>query len=394
MNPLSLEGIRVVDFSWVMAGPMTTKMLGAMGAEIIKIESSTRPEFSVRDGMFAVINNNKKSCTLNITTPEGQEMIRELVRSSHVVVENFSSRVLAKYGLSYDTLREIRPDIIFVSASGMGRTGPEKDLLAYGSLLQGYSGRVGMIGEPNPALEAMGILPAWTDPITALWETTAILAAIRHWRQTGRGAYVDLSMLEATVALLPEALLHAALGRQVPERRSVTEAGAAPSGCFRCAGEDEWLALSVRTPQEWEGLRRVMGEAAPADAGLAGAQPRLAAKEDLNGRLAAWLRTRDAAATEAALHAAGVPASRSRHMAEIVDDPHMRARSMFQQIDGEVQMATLPWLADDRSAAGGAWRGDFAPTPAIGQHNDYVFGELLGLSPERRAELAEAGTIR
>ncbi|ADH90794.1 L-carnitine dehydratase/bile acid-inducible protein F [Ancylobacter novellus DSM 506] len=389
MNPLSLDGIRIVDFSWVMAGPMTTKMLGAMGAEVVKIESASRPEFSVRDGMFSVINNNKKSCTLNITTPEGQDLIRELVKSSHVVVENFSSRVLVKYGLSYDVLREIKPDIIFVSASGMGRTGPEKDLLAYGSLLQGYSGRVGMIGEPNPALEAMGILPAWTDPITALWETTAILSAIRHWRQTGQGAYVDLSMLEATVALLPEALLHAALGREVPERRSVTETGAAPSGCFRCAGEDSWLALSVRTEEEWRGLCRVMNDADLAGAPFtADAASRLAAKDELNARVASWLRGQDARAVEAALHAAGVPASRSRDMGEIVADPHMRERAMFREIDGEVQMATLPWLAADK------WRGAFSPTPPIGRDNDYVFGTLLGLSSERRAELAEAGTIR
>jgi benzylsuccinate CoA-transferase BbsF subunit len=389
MNPLSLQGIRVVDFSWVMAGPMSTKMLGAMGAEVIKVESSTRPEFSVRDGMFSVINNNKKSCTLNITTPEGQEIIRDLVRSSHVVVENFSSRVLAKYGLSYDTLRAIKPDLIFVSASGMGRTGPEKDLLAYGSLLQGYSGRVGMIGTPNAALEAMGILPAWTDPVTALWETIAILAAIRHWRRTGYGAYVDLAMLEGTVALLPEALLHAALGLDVPERRSVTETGASPSGCFRCAGPDNWLALSVRTEQDWQGLCRVM-----ADAGLdrlpsvATAEERLAAKQDLNRRVAGWLRTHDAAEVEAALHAQGISAARSRHMREIVEDPHMRERAMFREIDGKVQMATLPWLAPQD------WRGEYTPTPSIGQDNDYVFGTLLGLSAERRAELANAGVIR
>jgi benzylsuccinate CoA-transferase BbsF subunit len=387
MNKLSLSGIRIVDFSWVMAGPMTTKMLGAMGAEIIKIESSTRAEFSVRDGMFSVINNNKKSCTLNFTTPEGQDLIRGLVASSNVVVENFSSRVLAQYGLSYDKLREVKPDIIFVSASGMGRTGPERDLLAYGSLLQGYSGRVGMIGEPNPALEAMGILPAWTDPITALWETMAILSAVHHWRRTGQGAYVDLSMLEATVALLPEALLHAALGEQVAERRSTTEAGASPSGVFRCAGADEWLALSVRTEEEWRGLCRVVGDADFAS-GAGDAASRLAAKAELNARLAEWLRTRDAAAIETALHAEGVPAARSRNMAELVADPHMRARAMFREIDGQTEMATLPWLASD------LWRGDFAPTPPIGRDNDYVFGTLLGLSAERRAELAEAGAIR
>lgn len=388
MNNLTLGGIRIVDFSWVMAGPMTTKMLGAMGAEIIKIESTTRPEFSVRDGMFSVINNNKFSCTLNITTPAGQDLIRELVSSSHVVVENFSSRVLEKYGLSYAHLRTVKPDIVFVSASGMGRTGPERDLLAYGSLLQGYSGRVGMIGKPNPALEAMGILPAWTDPITALWETLAILAALRHWRETGEGSYVDLSMLEATVALLPEALLHAALGLDVPESRSTTEPGASPSGCFRCAGADDWLALSVRTEEQWRALCRVVGpEVFPATTAM-DAAARLAAKQDLNARLAAWLRTQPAAAVEAALRESGVPASRSRNMSELVADAHMKARAMFREIDGTVEMATLPWLTSD------LWRGAFAPTPQIGRDNDYVFGTLLGLSSERRSELVEAGTIR
>jgi benzylsuccinate CoA-transferase BbsF subunit len=389
MNELALRGIRVVDFSWVMAGPMSTKMLGAMGAEIVKIESSSRPEFSVRDGMFSVINNNKRSCTLNITTPEGQDLIRQLVASSHVVVENFSSRVLVKYGLSYDQLREINPDIIFVSASGMGRTGPERDLLAYGSLLQGYSGRVGMIGKPNPALEAMGILPAWTDPITALWETMAILAAVHHWRRTGQGAYIDLSMLEATVALLPEALLHAALGQPIPEARSVTETDAAPSGCFRCAGPDSWLALSVRDESEWQGLCRAMGDAAPAsDPRFATEAARRAEKQALNAAVAAWLATQDAAAAEARLQENGVPASRSRNMGELTGDPHMLERNMFQNRNGQVEMATLPWLTED------GWRGGFSPTPALGADNDYVFGTVLGLSARKRAELVESGTIR
>ncbi|MBZ9870413.1 CoA transferase [Mesorhizobium sp. BR1-1-9] len=389
MKKQNLNGIRIVDFSWVMAGPMATKMLGAMGAEVIKIESSTRPEFSVRDGMFSVINNNKRSCTLNITTPEGQDTVRDLVASSNVVVENFSSRVLVKYGLSYDELRKVKPDIIFVSASGMGRTGPERDLLAYGSLLQGYSGRVGMIGKPNPTLEAMGILPAWTDPITALWETMSILAAIHHWRRTGQGAYVDLSMLEATVSLLPEALLHAALGKAVPERRSVTETGAAPSGCFRCAGADEWIALSVRNEPEWHGLCRAMGDMAPPpDRYLADDASRYAAKEELNLLVATWLKSQAASAAEVALQDNAVPAARSRNMGQLIKDRHMWERAMFREIGGHIEMGTLPWLTED------LWRGDFKPTPALGADNDYVFGTLLGLSAERRAELVEAGTIR
>jgi benzylsuccinate CoA-transferase BbsF subunit len=246
-----------------------------------------------------------------------------------------------------------------------------------------------MIGKPNPALEAMGILPAWTDPITALWETMSILTAIRHWRQTGQGAYIDLSMLEATVALLPEALLHAALEKTVPESRSITEPGASPSGCFRCSGDDDWLALSVRNEAEWQGFCRVM--VTPdftSNPRFADVESRLLAKEEINTRVAAWLRGQKADAMQASLQKNGVPSSRSRNMGQLATDAHMQARAMFREIEGKIEMATLPWLVDD------LWRGEFAPTPAIGGDNDYVFGTLLGLSPERRAELAEAGTIR
>jgi benzylsuccinate CoA-transferase BbsF subunit len=233
----------------------------------------------------------------------------------------------------------------------------------------------------------MGILPAWTDPITALWETTAILAAIHHWRRSGQGAYVDLSMLEATVSLLPEALLHAALGKAVPERRSVTETGASPSGCFRCAGEDEWIGLSVRNEAEWHGLCRAMGGQAPAMT-VADDASRHAAKAQLNEQVAAWLCSQDAAAAETALQKNGVPAARSRNMDQLVKDGHLWQRAVFREIGGRVEMGTLPWMTED------LWRGEFTPTPALGADNDYVFGTLLGLSAARRAELVEAGAIR
>ena len=131
---------------------------------------------------------------------------------SDIVVENFSARVLQSYRLGYEDLRKVKPELIYVSASGVGRSGPQRDALAYGTLLQAYSGRAGLIGQPNERIEAMGILPIWTDPVTALWETFAILSAVHHRRRTGRGSYVDLSMLEATVALLPESLMRLSMG--------------------------------------------------------------------------------------------------------------------------------------------------------------------------------------
>jgi crotonobetainyl-CoA:carnitine CoA-transferase CaiB-like acyl-CoA transferase len=386
---LPLAGLRVVDFSWVVAGPMATKMLGALGAEIIKIESTRRPEFAHRSGWFAVVNNNKRSCTVDITTPEGQGLIRDLVATSDVVVENFSSRVLRKNNLAYEDLAEVRPDLVYVSASGLGREGPERDLLAYGSLLQAYSGRVGLIGRANPALEGMGIMPAWTDPVTSLWESVAIMAALRHHAATGRGAFIDLSMLEATVTLLPEAVLLAGLGRPVPRNGSEEDLGAAPAGLFRCAGEDDWLALSAPRDAAWGGLCRALGRADWLDeAALQTAAGRLAAQQRLRQDIAAWCAARDGKAAAAALHAHGVPAARSRGIHELVRDPHLTERGLFRQLPDGQWSITLPWLGL------GGDRGALTPRPGLGADNDYVFGDLLRLAPARREALAEAGAIR
>ncbi|MEJ1974746.1 MAG: CoA transferase [Acetobacteraceae bacterium] len=255
--PGVLAGIRVVDFSWVLAGPMATKMLAGMGAEVIKIESGARPEHVQRYPWSAVVNAGKLSCTINLGQPEGPALIRRLIGMSDMVVENFSAGVLAKYGLDYAALRDVRPDLIFVSASGTGRAGPQRNALAYGTLLQAYSGRAGMIATPNPRLEAMGILPAWTDPITALWESCAMLAAIRHRRRTGEGAFIDLSMLESTVALLPESLFREALGSggaapaatatPAPPRPAASAApGTIPGSSSRCAATRSGPAFAPR----------------------------------------------------------------------------------------------------------------------------------------------------
>jgi crotonobetainyl-CoA:carnitine CoA-transferase CaiB-like acyl-CoA transferase len=386
---LPLTGVRVVDFSWVMAGPMATKMLGAMGAEIIKIESTARPEFSFREAWFAVINSNKKSCTLDITRPEAQAILHDLVATSDVVVENFSSRVLAKNNLAYEQLAKIKPDIIFVSASGLGRTGPERDVLAYGSLLQAYSGRVGMMGRMNPELEGMGVMPAWTDPVTALWETIAILAALRHRRQTGEGIYIDLSMLEATVALLPDAILRAGLGQPQRDKSVRGEPGAAPSGCFRCAGVDDWLALSIRTDQQWRAFCGVLAQDALTQRkDLATAPGRLAATTALNEIVTAWCRRISAAEAEILLQTRAIPAVRVRGIHDLVRDAHLAKRGAFRQLGDGSWTTTLPWIAE------GGWRGEYSPTPPLGSHNSYVLGDILGLSADRQEELRSDGVIR
>jgi crotonobetainyl-CoA:carnitine CoA-transferase CaiB-like acyl-CoA transferase len=360
-----------------------------MGAEIIKVESTTRPEFSFREAWFAVINNNKKSVTLDITRPEAQAILHDLVATSDVVVENFSSRVLAKNNLAYQHLSKIKPDLIFVSASGLGRTGPERDVLAYGSLLQAYSGRVGMMGRMNPELEGMGVMPAWTDPVTALWETISILAALRHRDQTGEGCYIDLSMLEATVALLPDAILRAGLGQPQRDKADRGAFGAAPSGCFRCAGADDWLALSVRTDEQWRALYGAIGgDELARRSSFDTAAGRRRVSHEVNEIVAAWCRGISAAEAEGLLQSRGVPAVRVRGIHDLVRDAHLAERGAFRQLGDGSWTTTLPWIAD------GGWRGEYSPTPPLGSHNRYVLGDILGLSANRQEELRSAGVIR
>ena len=391
---LPLKGIRVVDFSWVVAGPMATKMLAAMGAEVIKIESMQRPEFKKRKGYFQLLNGGKRSCTVNISHPEGQALLHRLVQKSDVVVENFSSQVLGKYQLSEADFRPLKPDLIYCSASGVGRTGPQKDVLAYGTLLQGYSGRSALIGEINAALEGMGIVPAWTDPVTTMWEVAAILAALHHRNRTGEGAFLDVSMLEATVSLLPESLARYSLtGENVGPTRA-HEGGCSPCGVFRGGnGEsaemaDAWMSISVSTEKHWQALCVAMDRTDlaldPMHMSTAG---RLTCLDKLNAIVADWIARTGTNNAVARLQSAGIPASASRNLMELLSDEHLLTRGVFPNTPHGSRGIALPWQDET------GWRGQVGSVPQLGEHNDYVFGELLGLNRSRIQELIDSGAI-
>jgi benzylsuccinate CoA-transferase BbsF subunit len=370
----ALAGVRIVDFSWVMAGPLCTKMLGAMGAEVIKIESSTRPEFKNRSGWFDILNNSKRSCTIDITSAAGQSVLHKLVAVSDVLIENFSAGVLAKHGLSYEELQRIRPSLVYVSASGLGRTGPLRDALAYGTLLQAFSGRSALVGTPNPSLEAMGVLPAWTDPITAFWEAVSITAALVGTRRTGRGAFVDLSMLEGTIALLPESLLSAQGIGPAPADINA-ERAAAPCGCFRCCDDDGWLALSVLTDHEWIATCRALGiVGVEADGRFDSAAARRRHKTEVNAMVGVALRKLSSFDAERRLQAVDVPASRSRHIFEIVDAHDRSGSSLFPRMPGGRRTIAMPWTDQI------GWRGRIVPGPALGADTDWVLSKVLGLT--------------
>jgi benzylsuccinate CoA-transferase BbsF subunit len=387
-----LDGVRVVDFSWVVAGPFCTKLLALMGAEVIKVESATRAQYKERGAWFSILNNSKKSCTLNLATGAGQAIVKRLIGISDVVVENFSTGVMDRLGLGHEALRATKADLIYVSSSGVGRTGPGRNWLAYGSLLQGLSGWTSLFSAPNPKMEGMGIAPSWTDPLTGLWEALIIQAALRHRTRTGAGLYVDLSMLESTIPLMGDVFLEVVSKTQSTDARA-GYASRLPHGIYPCNGNDSWIAISVKGQPGWERLCKALGEPAWCrDETLLTPDGRQRHRERVDRLLADETSRWSAADLFHRLQAAGVAAAPCYTLPDIVADPHMQSRGLFREVatgGAKAQLTTgLPWREE-----GAEWKGALSPAPALGQHNDYVFRDLLGLSEQDYESYRRAGVI-
>jgi len=288
-----LAGVRVVDFSWVMTGPICTKYLAALGAEVIKIESAARPDLSPRDLSWQELNPGKRSATLNLKHERGRQLARQLIAGADVVVENFSSGVMERLGLDYPRLSVLNPRLIMASSSALGRTGPERDRVAYGTLIQCFTGWAALAAHPgHPPRSAAGI---WTDPLTAVFELVLVLAAIWRQRATGQGCFFDLSMAETTIAALPEPILAWGLQGEVLQPRGNRHPSCAPQGCYPARGEDRWVALSIRSNAEWATLCELMQRPdLLADAALAEPAGRHQHHDALDASIAGWTAQRPA----------------------------------------------------------------------------------------------------
>jgi benzylsuccinate CoA-transferase BbsF subunit len=373
-----------------MAGPICTKYLAAMGAEVIKIESQARPDLSHRDVSWEELNPSKRSITLNLKEERARELVRRLIGQSDIVIENFSTGVMERLGLDYPTLRELNPRIIMASASGFGRTGPERDRVAYGTLLQCFTGWARLSAHPgHPPRSAAGI---WTDPLTAAMEAFLLLAAIFRQRATGQGSFFDLSMSETTIAALPEPILAWTMNREVLEPRGNRDPLVAPQGCYPAAGDDRWIALSVRSDAEWTTLCRLMGrDDLLADARLATVDGRRLGHDEIDAAIAAWTRTRPASETAAALQATGIAATPTLTAADVLVDDHLAVRAFVSQVErlagGTRWTLGAPWLID------GERPDRFRRAPVVGEDNEYVFKDLLGLGDAEYDELVAEQVI-
>jgi benzylsuccinate CoA-transferase BbsF subunit len=408
MTTSPLSNYRVVDFGTAWAGPMAAQLLADMGAEVIKVESRARmdglrlgrpivgEDFAGGDRglwpelqpVFHGINRNKLSVTLNLKTEEGRRLARELIARSDVVMNNYSPGVLDRLGLGYEQLRQLRPDIILVSMPSVGETGPLRDILAYAPIIQALSGLMSLVGyEENEPL--VGELQApWSDVVAALHAALAAVAALRHRNLTGEGQFIEVAQLEATTSMLGEAVLDYQMTGQVARPQGNYDPDFAPHNNYPCAGEDQWVSIAVRTEDEWRAFCHALGNPQwMRDPRFADKPSRLQNIQELDQYVRSWTEQHLAQEITGLLQQHGVAAMPVMNIEDQFADPHLQERQAYVDIEhphvGVEWLYGMSWLL---SGTPGSVR---APAPLLGQHNEYVFQQLLGL-PARELERLQA----
>ncbi len=405
MARYALEGIRVIDMGVAWAGPFCGQLLADMGAEVIKVESTSRPDHRLlgpypgndrgqhpwnRSGLFNERQRNRYGITIDLTPERGKELYKELVKISDILVENFSARVMINLGLGYEVLSQVNRRLIMISMSGFGLTGPESGYRSYGATLEQLTGIAAMTGYAGGPPRQTGIFHP--DATAGIWGAGAVLAALHQRRRTGKGTFIEMSQLEATLQLIGDSIMDYQMNGNTPPRIGDRDRIMAPHGCYRCKGEDNWIAVAVRDDEEWAAFCGVMGKPDLArDDRFSNLLRRHRNHDELDSIIEEWTKGHDHRAAMHLLQEAGVPAGALLNAREVLDDPHLNDRGFFEETTHpEAGMLTLPGMGWKLSKTPGGIR---MPPPCMGEHNYHVLGGLLGLSDEEIKELEQEGVI-
>ena len=384
-----LEGVRIVDFGWILSVPYAGGWLGSLGAEVIRVESNARLELGRsglgggadgiagrnRSAVWNCLNHSKRGLTLNIRDPKARELVREIVAVSDVVMENFSTGVLDRLGLGYDDLRRVKPDIIMLSGSTMGTFGPDRAALGFGPNVCSYAGQPSLTGYEGGRPQNLG--GNWPDYLVGTMMVHSVLSALWHRRKTGQGQRIEAAMAEVVSSMLPEAFLDYTMNGRVAERIGNRDPAMAPHNVYRCAGDDQWVAIAVRSDAEWARLCRLMGRAElSADARFSGAPARKANEDELDEIVSGWTAGRPPMEAAELLQGEGIAAGPVMDAVALLGDPHFRERGIIIEMDhtevGPREVAGLPIRFGDIE------RPAYYSAPLLGEHNDAVVGGLLG----------------
>ena len=417
-----LENIRVVDLSRVFAMPFAGANLADLGAEVIKIDTcqaqfmeTTRtitgpfPDNSPGElwweqgGTFQTLNRGKRSLTLDLRSDEAQTIVKELVSVSDIVLENFTPRVMTRFGLDYASLREVKPDLIMVSNTGYGHSGPWSNFGAMASALEpthGTGAFMGYMEDDGSGKLQPGVIPnkvgnSYTDFLATWTALVSVMAALLHRAKTGRGTWVDLAMYQNGASFIGEGLLAYAFNSERVRRMGNRHSAMAPHGCYPCAGEDQWVTIAVRDDEDWLAFcRAVEAPRLAVESRFSTVRQRLEQQDELDAIVSEWTGQRTSYQVMETLQGAGVPAGPVLTAGQALMDPHFRQRGFFEKAThpeetglGMKEYIGRGWrFSASRAGIGG-------PAPLLGEANDYALREILGISAERVEALAEQEVI-
>ncbi len=397
-----LTGTRILDFTWAWAGPYGTLLLGFMGAEIIKVESVKRPDHSRmrsltggptpgidKSVIFNDLNLNKRSARLDLSRPEAADIVKRLAGVCDVVTTNYRPGVMDKLGIGYEALREANPEIIMLASSAQGSRGPARRYVGYAPTFSALGGMAYITGYPDgPPAPMTGSI----DLRSATTLCFAALAALYYKKRTGKGQFVDMSSSESIAVLMGDVFMDYQMNGRITERRGNRDPKMAPHGVYHCQGDDSWVSIAVGSEEEWRAFKKAMGDPSWAqDARFSSMDNRLDNQDELDRRIESWTSGYTHYQVMETLQENGVAAVPVFTSQELYLDPHIKEREIYREVVhptmGRLSVLSPPWKFSSEHEA------IRSPSPLIGEHNSYVYGELLGMSEEEIARLEEEKVI-
>ncbi|MBV9516311.1 MAG: CoA transferase [Mycobacteriaceae bacterium] len=402
--PLPLNGIKIVDLTAFWAGPSATHSLAAFGADVIKVESIQRPDGIRYSGgmrrdvddwweygwLFHAVNTNKRSVTLDLQSAEGVRPLKTLVRQADAVIENFSPRVMDNFGLGADTLLSLNPRLVVVRMPAFGLAGPWRDRVGFAPTMEQMAGLAWVTGMPDgPPVPPRGAC----DPLAGVHAAFALLAALQFVDDTGHGQLLELPMIETVLNVTAAQPIEFEVFGVTLQRRGNRGHPGATQNVYRCTGEDEWIAVAVRTDAQWQALAQLMGRPSwVQDRGLSTAQGRLERGDDIDRHLQEWFATQKLDDVVDRLAEVGVPAAAVVAPSAVTDNPQLRHRGFFEQLE-HPRSGRGSYPCPPFAHLGGAARWLRRPPPTLGQHNREVLGTLCGLTDDELERLAADDVI-
>ncbi len=398
------SGLVITSFSWAIVGPLTMKYFADYGATVIRVESTKRPctlRISSpykdkqpgldRSGYFNHFNSNIFSMTLNMENPGAIKIVEKLVKKSDVVMENFTPGVIEKWGLDYEALKQMKPDIIFLRQSGFGTQGPNAHQPAFGMILAAVAGIPNFIGRSEKEALPFGISP-YTDCISPRFAAAALIAALDYRDKTGKGQLLDISQFETALSFIAPGLLDYAADRKEPQKIGNSHPAAVPHGVYQCKGDDRWCTIAVCDDKQWEKLCGVIGKPGYAnDAKYKGIINRKKNEAEIDKLIGEWTIGLTPEEVMERLQEAGIPSGVVKNAADIFNDPQLQHRELFWKLD-HPEIGEFSHLGQSIKLQQNPAKA-FRPSPRIGEHTEYVCSQILGMKDEEFIEYTVNGVF-